>query len=180
MSKKFIFIVGLSLLLAACGTTESDADKQDDNEVSVDASNNEPSDEEENIEDAVYSVGDTVKYRDLELTILSAAFTEPAEYSDPENGRVVTIEVEAHNTGDRKLMVDNTEFAAYSLEGIKFSQYYGYDEMEISESINKDKKAIGKVFFDTTEDNQIEVIYTPSFAYDGEVDIHFILDVAEE
>lgn len=132
---------------------------------------------EASVEDEVYAIGDTVKYRDLELTILSAAFTTPDEYGEPEKGKVLTIEVEAVNKGDREIMVDNTEFSVYDLEGNLMSQYYSYSESTISDSINTDRKLTGKVFFDTIDAKQLEVIYTPSFSYDGEVEIKFIVDV---
>ncbi len=136
-----------------------------------------PADLEVAPENQVYKIGETVNYRGLELTITKAEFTQPTQYGEPENGKVLTLHVEAvNNTGD-KIFVDNTEFSLYDTEGNTLGAYYSYDESPISNAFNSGKKLTGKLFFDVTEGTEYELIYTPTFAFDGETEIVFKIEV---
>ncbi|MDG5471372.1 DUF4352 domain-containing protein [Jeotgalibacillus sp. ET6] len=120
----------------------------------------------------VYTVGDTVNIEGMELTINSASFTSPAEYSEAANGTVLTVDVSLKNTNDEQVFIDNTEFAIYDAEGIKMDDYYGYDDMALSDSVNSGKQVNGKLYFDVTEQDTYEMIYTPSFSWES-VEITF-------
>lgn len=168
MNKKFAGILGAVLLsgslLAGCGTTVED--------VSEDASGDAPKQEEkadkqEEAKNKVYGIGDTVKVDGVEITLTGASFTDPAEYSPSENGKVLTIDVSVVNSSDSEQLIDNTDFSIYDAEGNKMSDYYGYDDMAISDTINKGKKLQGKLYYDVTEQGSYEVIYTPMFSMDN-------------
>ena len=131
----------------------------------------------EDLSAKVFKIGDTVEYEGLQVTITSAKFTEPEEYSESENGKILTLEVEAFNNSDEELVVDETEFNIYDMEGNVQDSYFGYDESPIAVSFNKGKKASGKLFFDVTEDTQYELIYTPTFSFLESEDITFIIEV---
>lgn len=134
-------------------------------------------DQEAEVVDKVFNVGDTVEYNGLQMTITKAYFSEEAEYSKADNGKVLTLEVEATNNSNGKLMVDNTEFSLYDSEGNTLAQYYGYDEMAIADSMNSGKKLSGKLFFDVPEGTQYELIYTPVFSFNGDEDLVFNITV---
>lgn len=174
--KKYLF-VGILLvsvgILGACDedtssdtsseeSTTTEADSKDENNKEKESEN------EEAKEDKVYSIGDTVKIGDVELTVNSASFTEPAEYSEPQNAKILTLDVTAKNTGDEQVFIDNTEFAIYDDEGNKQEDYFGYDDMAISDTINSGKQVQGKVYFDVVEQDSYEMIYTPSFSWNNE------------
>lgn len=170
MNKKFLSLIGAVViggtLLTACGETEvkdvtngSDAPKTE-------------SKEEAPKEDKVYKVGETVSVDGMEITINSASFTEPAEYSESVNGKILTLDVTAKNSNDEQAFIDNTEFAIYDAEGNKLDDYYGYDDMPISDNVNSGKQLQGKLYFDVPEQATYEMIYTPSFSWDS-VEITF-------
>mgnify|MGYP006316450011 FL=1 len=45
--------------------------------------------------------------------------------------------------------------------------YYGYDEMAISDNVNAGKQLQGKLYFDVKEQETFELIYTPTFTMDS-------------
>lgn len=136
--------------------------------------------EETEAGDTVYNIGDTVSFKGLEVTLVSAEFTEPAEYSETVNGKVLTVKVEAVNNSDDKVMIDNTEFNIYDDTDNGLDQYYGYDTMPIADTVNKGKKVSGEIYFDVTESTTYQLIYTPIMSFDGDTDIVFNLEVPAE
>lgn len=132
-------------------------------EVKTDGSNKKV-EEEQKPEDKVYQVGDVIKINGVELSIVSAKFTNPQQYVEPTKGKVLTLEVEVVNNSDTQAFVDNTEFNLYDKEGNGLEQYYGYDESAISGDINKGKKLTGKLYFDVPALESYELIYTPNFS----------------
>jgi hypothetical protein len=134
-------------------------------EVKTDGSNKKA--EEPKHEDKVYKVGDVIKINGVELSIVSAKFTNPQQYVEPEKGKVLTLEVEAVNKSDTQAFIDNTEFNLYDKEGNNLEQYYGYDDTAISGDINRGKKITGKLYFDVPALEAYELIYTPTFSTDN-------------
>ena len=55
----------------------------------------------------------------------------------------------------------------YDADGNKMQEYYGYDEMAISDDINKGKKLSGKLYYDVPKGTSYELIYTPTFSLDN-------------
>lgn len=164
MKKKLLGVLGAVLIaggLAGCGTTVEDVSGDQPKKEEAKA------DKQEEAKDKVYKIGDTVKVDGVEITLTGASFTDPAEYSPSENGKVLTIDVAVTNSGDSEAMVDNTDFSIYDAEGNKLSDYYGYDQMAISDTINKGKKLQGKLYYDVVEQDKYEVIYTPMFSMDN-------------
>lgn len=163
LSNKAIVLVSsfvLSLVLVACAQTEvkdvSDQVKESDL----------PNVANELVE-KTYSIGDTVSVDGMDITIDSAKFTDPSEYSEPVNGKILSLELTVKNTNSIQSFVDNTEFSVYSNEGLKMEDYYGYDDMAISDNVNAGKQLKGKLYFDVVEQDNYELIYTPSFSMDG-------------
>lgn len=164
MKKQLWSLAAIALLLGACGETTVE-------KVETDTSSEEVAAEEEATEEEAapefYKVGDTVSVDGVNLTITSASFTDPAEYSEVENDKVLTLEVAVENTNDTSSLVDSTDFSLYDAEGNQMSDYYSYDEMPISTDLNAGKKAKGKLYFDVTEGTTYELIYVPFFSLDG-------------
>ena len=166
--KKLLKIAGIILgvlfvgfiVLAMIATTDEVV------EVKTDGSNKKV-EEEQKPEDKVYKVGDVIKVNGVELSIVSAKFTTPQQYVEPEKGKVLTLEVEVVNNSETKAFIDNTEFNLYDKEGNSLEQYYGYDDLAISGDINKGKKLTGKLYFDVPALEAYELIYTPTFSTEG-------------
>ncbi|WP_160198656.1 DUF4352 domain-containing protein [Senegalia massiliensis] len=174
--KKYLFIGILLVTMGLLGACGEDTNSEDNSSKESSTENNETNENQEDSndeneskksEDKVYKVGDTVKVGNVELTVNSASFSEPAEYSESKNGKVLTLDVTAKNTGDDQVFIDNTEFAIYDNNGNKQDDYYGYDDMAISEQINSGKQVQGKVYFDVVNQDSYEMIYTPSFSWDS-------------
>lgn len=124
------------------------------------------------VQPKTYKVGDTINYKGLEVTIVSAEFTPPAEYGEPEKGKVLTVTVDAVNNTDDDAWVENINFAVYDAEGSATDFYYSYDESAISTKLSAGKKVSGKVYFDVPESSSYELIYSPSvMTFDDAEDI---------
>lgn len=148
-----------ALLLGACGETEVEQVDSGTKTETVEA------DATEQATDKVFAVGDTVKVNGLQITITEATYTEPEEYTEPANGKVLTLTLDTENTGD-SAFIDSNEFNLYDSEGNQLEAYYGYMDMAISGDINKGKKLAGKLYYDVAEAESYELIYKPSFSFD--------------
>lgn len=122
-------------------------------------------------EGRIFVIGEPINYQGLEVTIVSAEFTKPNEYVAPQNGNVLTLEIQAVNNTDDKVMVDSTEFNLYDTAGNSLEQYFAYDETGISGTINSGKKLTGKMFFDVPQAQEYELIYRPSISFWDSQDI---------
>jgi Domain of unknown function (DUF4352) len=164
MNKKFLGLIGAVVIGGALlvGCAETSVEKVDgDDKAKAETK------KEEKKEDTVFKVGETAKVNGVEITVKSASFTEPAEYSPSENGKVLTLEVSAKNTNKEQAFIDNTEFAIYDKDGNKVGDYFGYDEMALSDNVNSGKNLNGKLYFDVPEQGEYELIYTPTFTLDS-------------
>lgn len=148
------------LLLGACGETTVEEVKKDSTKSDA------PTEEKATEEEKVFNVGDTVKVNDVELTITSAAYSEPAEYSEATNGKVLTLDVQVKNNAKEQVFVDSTDFSMYNGDN-KMEDYYGYDEMALSGELNAGKSMSGKLYYDVSEGQSYELIYTPMFSFDS-------------
>lgn len=172
--KKYLswgLLVLLSLVfLSACGTEDTGAEKvSGDGDSSEETT--EPKEEEKEeapAEDKVFAVGDEVQLGDITVKIESASFTDPAEYSESQNGKVITMDVSVKNQGDETVFVDGTEFSMSTAEGNMVDDYYGYDELELSGEIRSEKQMQGKLYFDVPESDTYELVYEPTFSWSGD------------
>ena len=165
-------LVFIGVFLVACGEVEEssgeNADQSNASSSEDSADNSEKTEDggEEDAGEKVYTIGDSVEVNGVEITIKSATFTKPAEYSEPKNDKVLTLEVEAKNTSDDSAFVDNTEFTLSDAEGNMSEDYFGYDDLAISGDINSGKKLSGKLYYDVSESDHYELQYEPSFSWD--------------
>lgn len=142
------------------------------NDATVEKGKSEPVKEKK---DTTYKIGDTVSSNGWKVKITKAEFTKPAQYAAPETkgAKVLTLDVVAINNSDDQVMIDNTEFALYDKNGKKLKEYFGYDEMAISDTVNKGKELDGKLFYEAPEADKYELIYTPSFSFNGDTELKF-------
>jgi hypothetical protein len=147
-------------MLTACAETEV-------KEVNNEKDDGKETKQEEKEKDKVYKVGETVSVNGVEFTINKASFTNPNQYTAAKNGKVLTMEVTVKNTKKEQVFVDNTEFAIYDKEGNKLEDYFGYDELPLSNDINAGKQLQGKLFYDVPPQDSYELIYAPSFSFDN-------------
>lgn len=155
--------MSLALLLGACG--ETTVEKVDKEETATATEETTETDAAETTKNEVFAIGDTVNVNDVEITITKAEFTDPAEYSESANGKILTLDVDVNNTSDEQTFVSDTDFGL-SLGDTQADDYYSYDEMALSADLNKGKKKSGKLYYDVEESDTYELIYTPSFSFD--------------
>lgn len=163
------------IILSGCGEAEV-------NEVKEEKPKQEQAAEkkEEKAAKEFYSVGETVSIDGVEITLKSAKFTPPAEYSEPANGKVITIEIGAKNSSDMEALVDNTSFTIAGADGTQFEQYYGYDDASMfSHNLKKGNQVSDKVAFDVTEQDEYIVYYSPMFSLKENAEIKFKITKAE-
>ncbi|MDT0150029.1 DUF4352 domain-containing protein [Priestia aryabhattai] len=164
--KKLLAVVGSVVvagsILAAC--SETTVEKKESGSKTEETASDSKS---ETTEDKTFKVGDTVSVNDVDITITKAEFTSPEQYTPAEKGKVLTLEVTAKNGSSEQQFVDNTDFAVYDENGVKVEDYYGYDQMAISDNINKGRQLNGKLYYDVPEQGSYELVYTPSFSWDG-------------
>ncbi|OES45779.1 DUF4352 domain-containing protein [Domibacillus iocasae] len=141
--------------------------------------NAETEEEEANaVFEETYKVGDTVSIDGTEITIKSAKFTDAAEYSDPQKGKILTLEVAVKNNGEENAYVDNTEFTISDAEGNMHEEYYGYDDTSFSNEVKVGKQYAGEIAFDVPESASYEIYYEPSFSM-NEGEIKFVVTKEE-
>lgn len=112
-----------------------------------------------------FAVGDTVDLDGLEVTIASAQYVSPNQYTKPEKGKVLQMQVEVTNNTDDKVFFDSTEFNMYDPEGNALDEYYGLDTMDISGEVHPGKKLSGPITYDVPEAETFELIYEPMFSW---------------
>ena len=120
------------------------------------------------VNDTIFKVGDVVDLNGVVLTVKDAAFVSASEYSQPEKGKVLQMNVEVVNNTDDSTFVDSTDFNLYDADGNALDYYYGLDGMDLSGDLNKGKKLQGTLTFDVPEGSNYEMIYEPSFSWTDE------------
>lgn len=167
--KRFLSVLGVGVLslgvLAACG--EANVQK-----VSSGGQKNEQTKEEKKPE--VYHIGDTVSVDGMEITLKSAKFTNPNQYVEAKNGKVLMIEVQVKNNGDTNALVDNTDFNIADASGNQFEQYYGFDDASsFSHDLKKGNQIQGKIAFDVKDADKYILYYEPAFSLKDNAEIKF-------
>src|SRR5699024_10840434 len=115
------------------------------------------------VEEKIYAVGDTVEINDVTIKLNSANFTETEGKKDPENEKVLTLDVTVRNKErEDDLLVDNLHFNLTDADGEKMEIYYGYDENDIHGIVPTEKSLDGKLFFDVNDSDHYELTYTPA------------------
>lgn len=176
--KKLLLVLPITtvLLLGACGETSSD-EKEKENDTIPDSSitaedlkaagiNEDTGDLEED-EDEIFSIGDTILIDDVEITITKAKFTPPAEYSESEKGKILTIDITVKNTSNEQIYISDSDFGL-SMGDEQAEDYFGYDQFALSAKLNKGKQTTGKLYFDVKDSDTYELIYAPFSAFDDQ------------
>lgn len=145
----FVGIVGLIVLLFSSPDTEEAAAVDSKKETTV-------------VTPKEYKVGDLISYEGLDVTIKGAEYTPPAQYGEPEKGKVLTVTVEAVNNTDKEAWIEDINFKVYDETGAATDYYYSYDESAVSTTLSPGKRVEGKIYFDVPEGSKYELIYTPS------------------
>lgn len=169
---KLVFVSALLMgILTACG--EAEVKQVDKSENTTKAT-----DKKEKKAPTFYKIGDTVSVDGVEIKLISAKFVNPAEYVEPEKGKVLEIEVSAKNNSSDNGFVDNTEFTISDAKGNMHDQYFGFDNT-FSGEIKKGKTMTGKIAFDVPNSKEYELYYEPSFSLKNNAEIKFKLKNSE-
>lgn len=167
--KRWWFWLIVILVIGAVATAGSGDDGSDEPKK-VAENQQEKKSEEKKEENKIFKVGDTVDLNGIQITLKSAKFVNPAEYAEPEKGKIIMIEFTAKNNKDEDILVDNTEFTISDADGNMYEQYFGFDDTVFTSEIKKGKQFTGKVAFDVPESSKYEIYYEPSFSWDsGEI-----------
>ena len=143
--KRLLFVLAIAMLLVACGS------KNDANNEAVP------------VEEKVYTVGDTVEINDLTIKLNDANFTETEGKKNPENEKVITLDVTVTNEErEDDLLVDNLHFNLTNADDEKMDIYYGYDESDIHGVLATGESLDGKLFFDVDESEYYQLTYKPA------------------
>lgn len=166
--KKFLYgiitVIVLIIVMASCGNAEDTASKVEDSgetKSTTSAPKEEPK-KEENLNDKIYNVGDTVGLTNgMEYTIVSAEHVNGNEYIQPEKGQVLKLHIKAVNNGTQSEMVYSGNFNLYDANGSQFKEYFG-EGSPISGDINKGKQLEGDIWYDVDGSGKYELILKPN------------------
>jgi hypothetical protein len=162
-------IVAGVIALSACSDTVQQTGSSDS--VKQGASAKHEAKKEVKPEDKIYKVGDTVTINGLEVAITKASFTPPAQYGEPEKGKVLTLEIHGVNKSDSQQNIYDGDFNVYDSKGNHYDEYFSYDKAPISADLNKGKQVTGKVSYDVAKDTKYEVVYTTFLGTEIKFDI---------
>lgn len=163
------------IILAGCGDAEVKEVKEEEKPKQEQAA--EPKEEAKK---EFYSIGETVSVDGMEITLVSAQFTDPAEYTEATKGKVMTLMVNVINNSSDNGFVDNTEFAMAGASGTQFEAYFGYDDANMfTAELKKGNKTDGKLAFDVADENEYILYYEPSFTFKENAEIKFKITKAE-
>lgn len=158
MKKVFYTLpITVLLLLTACNQTSVE-------KVSGEERNSSSKEE-------TYQLGDTLKIDEVIVTITEAKHTDPIQFTKSKKGKIVTIDVDVRNNSKDSIFIDRHDFALIS-KGEKAVGYHGYEELPLSEEVNRGEQADGKLYFDVEPSESYELVYKPNFTAD-QTEIHF-------
>lgn len=121
--------------------------------------------------DEAYQLGDTLKIDDVIVKITDAKQTDPIQFTKSKKGKIVTIDVDVRNNSEDSIFIDRHDFDLIS-KGEKAIGYHGYEELPLSEEVNREEQADGKLYFDVKPADSYELVYKPNFTAD-QTEIHF-------
>lgn len=157
--KKLLFMAPLALSLALAGCGETTVEKS--NGSSETAAKADAEKEEK------FSIGDTVKVNDVEITVTSAKLRDADQYIDASNGKVLRLDFTVKNTSDSKVFIDSGEFNLYQ-KGESREMYFGSSgDIPLSGDLNKGKVLKGFIEYDVAPAKKYELIYQPTFSLDN-------------
>ena len=173
--KKFFKWIGIALvavialvIIVSVSTSGDSGSSSSSNDTKAKADSSKSSDKKKADVNKNLSVGDTAKANGFKVTVQSAKFTDPAQYTKSKNGKVLTIQLHVENGSESQSFIDESDFNLYSKDGTKLDPYFGYDEMALSApNLNKGKKVDGKLYYDVPANKEYELDYTPAFSWSG-------------
>lgn len=177
--KKFVKTLGVMILagivLVGCGDADVKEVKQEEEPKKEQAAEK----KEETVKE-FYKVGETVSIDGMEITVTSAKFTNPAEYSEAMNGKVMTVLVNVKNASQDNGYVDAGEFVLAGASGTQFEKYFGYDDANMFYAeLKAGNKIDGKLAYDVADENEYILYYEPSFTFKENAEIKFKITKAD-
>lgn len=181
MVKQYIkVLILLSLvLLYGCGSSNEGTNESTQNGQTQGEQPQNQQDIQETTKE-FYSIGETVNVEGMEITVTSVQFTEPAEYTETKNGKVLTTTVTVKNIDQQNGFVDNTEFVLAGTSGKQYESYYGYDDANMFTADLKEGNQIdGKLAYDVAEEAEYILYYEPLFTLNEDAEIKFKITSAD-
>lgn len=157
--KRPLFFLALAIFLVACGS------KSNTNNAAIP------------VEEKIYTVGDTVEINDLTIKLNDANFTDTAGKKDPENEKILTLNVTITNKERADdLLVDNLHFNLANADDEDMDIYYGYEEKAIHGIVPTGESLDGELFYDVNDSEHYQLTYTPS-TKENKVSLTFKIDM---
>jgi hypothetical protein len=129
MFKKISYGVILALVVLFVGAMVFGSDDTEPVDTSSEAKKvDEVSTQSEETKDApkneTFTEGDVVELDGMQYTLKNAKFSAPAEYGEPEKGKIITLELEAKNVKASEGSVSSIDFNVSGGDGQTFDEYF--------------------------------------------------------
>lgn len=167
--KKWILTTGMTLsavvVLAACG--EASIEPVEKNEAEgAEVDETEGTEESEEVVDESLTVGDTVNFDGLEITLNEAYTSSGSDWETPENDQYVILDLTIENTTDETanvstlLQMSMQDEASYNYDIALYTETKGSLDGEVG--AGRDMR--GEVAFDVDQSGVYEFIFEDPFA----------------
>jgi hypothetical protein len=159
----FVLIIGL----AAC--TDADITKEEDNNntTTKGENGNNTADEEKKEnknEPEVFSIGDTVQFNDLKITLVNVREVHD-EVFQPENDKFVAVELAIDNTGDESQTISTLMSMQFLADGYQQDQTVIDVKGSLDGEVAPGRTMKGEVAFDITTADSYEYIFEDPFTF---------------
>jgi hypothetical protein len=183
MKKIFIVcLLGLFVLLAGCG--EADISKVEKDDTSATKASAEPQETKETEETSgseettvdepeetppsneIYSVGDTVTFNSVEITVNSVREDKGNEYIKPDDGNVYFIvDIMAENKGSKEENISSMlQTEVVDEEGYSYTVTFGPDvKGSFDGAVGAGRKMRGEIVFEVPAEGSLEFIFSDPF-----------------
>ncbi|GEL77830.1 DUF4352 domain-containing protein [Tenuibacillus multivorans] len=161
-------IVSLAIFLAACGESsvepaEEEGNDQQEQTQGEESDSQEESEETEEETNQTFTVGDTVQFDDLKITLLGVREVKD-DLFQPENDKFIAVELEIENTSD-----ESTSISTMMNMSLMTSDGYEQDQSLIDTKGNLDtelgagRSVKGEIAFDAEQADSYEFIFEDPF-----------------
>ncbi|EJV58238.1 DUF4352 domain-containing protein [Bacillus cereus] len=146
---RIVLICGMSFSLSACTETKnSDESKQED------------------VQDKVYKIGETVDVDGLQVTLDSVQLGYPDYTTDKKKDDILGIVFTVKNNSKKEIPFAFYEFEITDKKGTRFKEYNNYDSF-ISKKLAPDEKIQDIMLFDVAKENTYIATYRPEFTHEN-------------
>ncbi|KAB2393552.1 hypothetical protein CN345_09075 [Bacillus thuringiensis] len=146
---QIVLIFGIAFSLSACTETkDSNESKQED------------------VQDKVYKIGETVDVDGLQVTIDSVELGYPDYDEDKKKEEILGVILKVENNSKKEIPFAFYEFEITDKKGTRFKEYNNPDSF-ISKKLAPDEKIQDIMLFDVAKENTYIATYRPEFTHEN-------------